>query len=221
MTIVAGAVLQRIGTLPAADSLVIGVVMLIAVLPPPFWVVVRGIQLMAHEGAHAIIGSTQGGRVAKVELKANGDGLTVVTGGPAQSLSFVLAGYFGPSAFGLVAAALVVRGLAVLVLWIAIVLLVILVFSVRNTFGVVLVIGTGCLLLSVARSRLAGAETVTAYGLAWLLLLSGVRNVLGRNIRAGDAGILRNLTHLPRALWFLVWLAGTMAALVYGWGMLV
>lgn len=221
MTIVAGAVLQRIGTLPAADSLVIGVVMLIAVLPPPFWVLVRGIQLMAHEGAHAIIGSTQGGRVAKVELKANGDGLTVVTGGPAQSLSLVLAGYFGPSAFGLVAAALVVRGLAVLVLWIAIVLLVILVFSVRNTFGVVLVIGTGYLLLSVARSRLAGAETVTAYGLAWLLLLSGVRNVLGRNIGAGDAWILRDLTHLPRALWFLVWLAGTMAALVYGWGMLV
>ncbi len=221
MTIVAGALLHRVGTLPAAESVAIGMFMLAVVLPPPLWAVVRGIQLMAHEGAHAIVGSGEGGRVTKVELKANGKGLTEVVGGQAASVSIPLAGYFGPSAFGLAAAALITQGLAVLVLWIAVALLVILVFSVRNAFGVVLVLGTGYLLLSVARSGLARAETVTAYGLAWLLLWSGVRNVLGRNVGAKDAGILRELTGLPEVLWFLVWLAGTVAAMVYGWRMLV
>ena len=221
MTIVAGALLQRVGRLPAAESLAIGVFVLVVVLPPRFWAVVRGILLMAHEGAHAIIGSGEGGRVTKVELKANGEGLTEVAGGRAGSLSFPLAGYLGPSAFGLIAAALITQGLAVLVLWIAVALLAVLVFSVRNVFGVVLVIATGYVLLAVARSGLARAETVTAYGLAWLLLWSGVRNVLGRNVGAKDAEALRGLTGLPEVLWFLVWLAGTVAALVYGWRMLV
>jgi hypothetical protein len=45
--------------------------------------------------------------------------------------------------------------------------------------------------------------------------------VLVHNIGAGDAGDLRDITHLPRLLWFLVWLAATGWALVTGAKMLV
>jgi len=221
MTIVAGVILQRVSTLPAAESLAVAAITLIAVAVPPFWAVVRGVALMAHEGAHAVTGSLQGGRVTFVELKAAGVGKTDVANLPGSGFAFQLVGYLGPSAFGLTAAALIARGLAVLVLWIAMVLLAVLVFSVRNVFGVVLVTGTGWLLWSMAHSRDAGLETVTAYGLAWLLLWSGIRYVLKHRAGAEDAKSLRTITHLPRALWFLVWLAGSVAALVYGWGMLV
>lgn len=222
MTIVTtAAALERLSRLPAAESLVIAALSLIAVVITPLWAVVRGVGLMAHEGAHAMTGSFQGGRVAFVKLEANGDGRTRMASLAGTGFTYQLVGYFGPSLFGLAAAALIAHGLAVLVLWTAVVLLLVLLPSVRNTFGVVLVIGTGFLLLSVARSRAAGAETLTAYGLAWLLLWSGIRGIIEDGTRAGDAVNLRRLTSLPRALWFLVWLTGTVAALVYGWGMLV
>jgi len=51
MTIVAGVILQRVSTLPAAESLAVAAITLIAVAVPPFWAVVRGVALMAHEGA--------------------------------------------------------------------------------------------------------------------------------------------------------------------------
>ncbi len=221
MTIDAAAVLQQVSTLPAAESLAVAAVTLIAVAVPPFWAVVRGIALIAHEGAHAVTGSLQGGRVKSVKLRAAGLGRTDVTGMPGTGFAFQLAGYLGPSVFGVAAAALIARGLAVLVLWIAIVLLAVLVFSVRNLFGVALVAGTGWLLWSMAHSRDAGLETVTAYALAWLLLWSGIRYVLKHRAGAEDAKSLRKITRLPRTLWFLVWLAGSVTALVYGWGMLV
>jgi hypothetical protein len=56
----------------------------------------------------------------------------------------------------------------------------------------------------------------SAYGLTWLLLLSGVRVVLIRGANSSDAGDLNELTHLPRQLWFLLWLAGTLLAVVIG-----
>ena len=221
MTIAAALVLQKASRLPAADSVVIGVLALIAVVMPGLWALVRGVNVVAHEGAHALTGSTIGGRVAGVVLKANGTGATAIAGAPGSGILVALVGYFGPSAFGLAAAALAARGLAVLVLWSALLLLVILVFSVRNLFGLALVAGFGFLLFSVARSADARAETLTAYALSWVLLLSGIRVVLEHGIGAVDAHILRSITHLPRILWHGLWLIGSVAALVYGWRMLV
>ena len=57
-------VLQQAGRLPAADSVVTGVLALIAVVTPGLWALVRGVTVVAHEGAHAQTGSTIGGRVA-------------------------------------------------------------------------------------------------------------------------------------------------------------
>jgi hypothetical protein len=57
---------------------------------------------------------------------------------------------------------------------------------------------------------------VCSYGLAWLLLLSGVRIILLHGSAAGDAQTLRGLTKIPRGFWSRLWLAGSVAALIFG-----
>jgi hypothetical protein len=76
-------------------------------------------------------------------------------------------------------------------------------------------------LYAVLRYAPAAAQTVAAYGITWLLLLSGVRRVLEVGIRSGDAGDLRKLTHIPMFVWFLLWLAATSGAVALGGSLLV
>ena len=61
-----------------------------------------------------------------------------------------------------------------------------------------------------------GLETVIIYGLTWLLLLSGVRVAAAHGADAGDAANLGGTTHIPRGIWALLWLAGTVLAVVIG-----
>ena len=60
-----------------------------------------------------------------------------------------------------------------------------------------------------------------AYGMTWLLLLSGVRVALQHGANAGDADTLNGITHLPRRLWALLWLAGTLGAVYLGVRLLI
>ena len=64
-------------------------------------------------------------------------------------------------------------------------------------------------------------KVVAAYAIAWLLMLSGVRQVIDHGVGAADAGILADMTGLPRVVWTCVWLAGTLAALAFGGKLLV
>ena len=61
-----------------------------------------------------------------------------------------------------------------------------------------------------------GLEEVIVYGMTWLLLLSGARNAVAHGAHAGDAGLLRTITHLPRWLWAALWIAGTLLAIAIG-----
>jgi hypothetical protein len=65
------------------------------------------------------------------------------------------------------------------------------------------------------------AQIVAAYAIAWLLLLTGVRRVLQVWAGSGDGEDLTGLTGLPGLVWFLLWLAATLAALAAGGSMLV
>ena len=65
------------------------------------------------------------------------------------------------------------------------------------------------------------AQIVAAYAIAWLLLLSGVREILDVGATSGDGGSLRPHRHLPRLVWFLLWLAATLGAVAVGGKMLV
>ena len=209
---------QTQAPLPAGAALLLGIAVL-AVVVLPSWLVFVHVDTMAHEGAHALVGSTLGGTVRSVTMQPDGSGLTVSKGGGGV-LSGV-AGYLGPSAFGLVAAKLISIGRIVAVLWLAILLLAVLLLMIRNLFGFCSVAITGFFLYLFARYGSVGAETVVAYVLTWLLLVSGLRTVLGYSGREGDAANLVKATFLPRVLWIGIWLAGTTAALVLGGSLLV
>jgi Peptidase M50B-like len=59
-------------------------------------------------------------------------------------------------------------------------------------------------------------EEVIVYAMTWLLLLSGARNAVAHGAGAGDAGTLSTITPFPRRFWALLWIAGTLLAVVIG-----
>lgn len=222
MTVVASVPAQVVSKLPATAAVVVGLISLAVVVMPGSWALLNHFARIAHEGAHAVVGSCLDTRVDGVSLKMRErSGETVVHTVPGSGFVVAVVGYFGPSGFGLAAAALIAHGQIVLVLWLGVVLLAILLPSLRTVFGVALVFGIGFVLFSIIRSRNPGVEAVTAYGLSWLLLLSAIRGVLDRRAGSGDASKLREITGLPRGLWYRLWLIGTIAAVAWGYTMLV
>jgi hypothetical protein len=183
---------------------------------------VRHIGVIAHEGAHAIAGRSVGRKVRSVELNSDATGATA-TLGPEKGLRRVItsfAGYLGPSLFGLGAAIFIALGYSRAVLGLALVFLLILLFRVRNLFGVISVLANGALIVLVVRYGSAKLQDGAAYCLSWLLLLSGVVHVISHGSNATDAATLRDITHIPRFVWFTLWLVITVAALVAGARML-
>jgi len=205
-----------VNRLPAPVAVLLGVVVLVGVTLPELWALVRHIGLMAHEGAHAFLGSGLGQTVKSVRLNRDGTGETVLLAVAGSGAAVAFIGYLGPSAFGLIAAALIAHTEITPVLWTGVVLLLCLLFVVRGLFGVVMVIGSCVVLFVVVRYAPAFLKAVTAYLLAWTLLLGGLRNVVERGSNASDAHELRRITHLPRALWSILWTALTLLALCVG-----
>ena len=184
------------------------------------WQVVRHGTVMAHEGAHAVADSLLGRQVdyIKLNFSAEKSGVTKaknVGGWPARVVA-AFVGYIGPSSFGLGAAKLIQLGYAVTVLWMTLFLLGILLLLLRWSFGLLTVTLAGGLVYIVGRYTPASAQIVAAYAIAWLLLLSGVRGILVRGTGSGDGRDLRQLTFIPRLIWFLLWLASTLAAVAIG-----
>jgi peptidase M50B-like protein len=220
-----GADLARIGQvqprLPGTAAVLLAIVAIIAMLPG-VWLVTRHITVIAHEGAHATMGSALGRTVQGISLQPNADGATAVSGGGKPGSAVIAAvGYLGPSAFGVGAAALIRTGHIVAVLWAAIVALLGVMFVLRRSFGVITVIVAFVFLLLLAGAATVRVQVLTAYVLTWFLLASGVRIVALRGPGAVDAGILRDITRIPRGFWYGFWLLGTAAALVYGASLLV
>lgn len=195
-----------------------GLVAFAAVTWQAAWIFVRHINVMAHEGAHALTASALGAKIRGIRLNRDATGLTVSVG--RHHIAVTIAGYLGPSAFGLVAAKLISVGQAAAVLWLGLTVVAFLLPSLRNLFGVALAVIIGGLLYATARFAPIGLETFIAYALAWFLLLSGVRMVADHGRHAGDAASLKQYTHIPPVLWAGFWLAATIAAAVLGGTML-
>jgi hypothetical protein len=188
------------------------------------WSLAKHLDVMAHEGMHAITGTILGLRVRSVELKRNGDGKTnfnAIAGGSGVFTGFV--GYLGPSTFGLAAAGLIKLGYIIAVLWLGVLFLVVLLWKVLRfrSFGWVSVPIAIALLLALTHYAPVSLQVVMAYGMTWLLLMSGVREATTHGTNAGDALLLKRMTHIPRWLWALLWVAGTFGAVYIGWRLLV
>jgi hypothetical protein len=203
---------------PAA--VVVGLVTFGVIVTDAGWQVVRHGTVMAHEGAHAVANSLLGRQVDYVKLNysAEQSGATwakTAGGWPARVIS-AFVGYIGPSLFGLGAAKLIELGYAVTALWLILFLLGILLLMLRRSFGHFTVPLAGLLVFLVGRYTSASTQVTAAYVISWFLLISGVRGILVRGAASGDGGNLRDLTRIPRIIWFLLWLGCTLMAVAIG-----
>jgi len=188
----------------------------IVVIPSVTWELVQHFQVMAHEGTHWVVGSLSR-TVYWIDLKPTAEGATLVL--PNSGTGFIVAafaGYLGPSAVGLGAARFIQFGHIIAVLWVLMLLLGLLLIKLKPSFGYLTVPMAGTLIFVLLTHMPRTAEILAAYAITWFLLLSGVRIVLQRGIQAGDAGLLKTQTSIPRLVWFALWLAGTLAAVVIG-----
>lgn len=212
-------------TTPVPDAsalLVIGVVALACVVL--VWPAVRMTVTVCHEAGHAVAATLAGRSLQGIRLHSDTSGLTVTRGRPtgAGMVFTLLAGYPAASLVGLAAAAVAGIGHAVAMLWLLVGLLALMLLKIRNVHGALVVLALGGALGVATWYAPAHLLGWLAYGLAWLLLLAGPRPVLelafsrGRGTAGSDAAQLARLTHLPRIVWTLLWLAGTVGALVWG-----
>jgi hypothetical protein len=202
--------------LSGTETVLIGLVVFIVVIPSVTWELIQHFQVMAHEGTHWVVGSLSR-TVHWVELKPTAEGATLVL--PNSGTGFIVAafaGYLGPSAVGLGAARFIQFGHIIAVLWVLMLLLGLLLIKLKPSFGYLTVPVAGIVIFVLLKHMPRTAEILAAYAITWFLLLSGVRIVVQRGIQAGDAGLLKDQTSIPRLVWFALWLAGTLAAVVIG-----
>jgi hypothetical protein len=187
------------------------------------WPIFAYLLTIPHEGGHAIVASMLGGRIASIKMDRLGNGVTAV-----QSLGWVgsfmtgLAGYTGPSIFGIIGAALLAENQLAVVLWVSIAMLALALLQARSVVMFTLTLLLGGVFFLVVRYAAAGEQRFFAYTWVWFLLLGGFRGVIHLQIlrrdnsNVGDVGILRSMTHLPGSLWAgLFWLV-SLVGLIYG-----
>lgn len=207
---------------PASVRVPVAILVLLAFATEGIWRLTRHVGVIAHEGAHAVAGWSTGHKVVGVTLNSDATGATDIPGTVGLSAIITgLAGYLGPSLFGLGAAALLAHHEVEADLVVTSIFLFIMLLLVRNAFGVFSVVVNGGIIVFALWSGSLELQAITAYALSWFLLLSGVRFVFMHGSGASDAGNLRRITHIPRIVWAALWLVGTVTALWIGGRLLI
>ena len=211
-------------TQPAPSApLVLGtaVAALVVLGVPTAWHAVRHLVTIVHEAGHATVAVLAGRRLSGIRVHSDTSGLTTSRGaarGPGMVLTLA-AGYPAPAVLGIGVAALVSRGYAVGALWLLLVLLALVLVQVRNLYGLWAVLATAGVLVAVTAAAPVSVQVAVAHLVAWLLLLGAPRAVLElaatrrrRGPDGSDPGQLAALTHVPAALWVLLFALVTVAA---------
>ena len=185
------------------------------------WRLSRNAVTIAHEGGHGLIALLTGRRLDGIRLHSDTSGLTVSRGKP-TGIGMILtaaAGYTAPSLLGLGGAWLLAANHITLLLWGATALLLAMLVMIRNAYGVLTVFLTGGAFVLVSWLTEPEVQAAFAYGVVWFLLLGGVRPVFelqGKRRRGGapdsDADQLSRLTHVPAAMWLLLFHAVTLCS---------
>jgi peptidase M50B-like protein len=202
-----------------------GVIAFVAAVP--LWRYTTHAITIAHEGGHAMFGSLAGLVVKKVRVDPGGNGSTrfskeVKDLGVFETLAAGLAGYLGPSIFGLAGAWMLVHDISPRsVLLMTLVLMAVLLVMVRNVFGMFVVPITGALIWAVAMRATADVQLVFAHIWVWFLLMGGTRQIpeLFSQWKGGkepDTGALSSKTGLSSAFFVALFWAASLAALIYG-----
>nr|WP_244953981.1 M50 family metallopeptidase [Spelaeicoccus albus] len=207
-----------------------GVVALAIVMWRPVWRVSRHPVTIAHEASHGVVALVSGRRLSGIRLHSDTSGVTVSRGHPrgAGMVFTCLAGYLGPSAIGLAAAATVHAGYITALLYGMLVLLALMLIQIRNWFGLWSVFTTGAVIFFVTWLAPVAVHSAFAALIAWFLLLAAPRAVYdlvrarrGGRERDSDADQLARLTHLPAFFWLGTFWLITAAVLVCGGSLLL
>ena len=211
---------------PTGGFLVLTAVLaLLLVWAPGAWPITRHVVTIAHEAAHGLVALLSGRRLNGIQLHSDTSGLTVSEGrtsGPGMILT-TAAGYLGPAALGLAAAAMLANHRAVGLLWALLILLVLLLIQVRNWFGLWSVLVSAAVVFGVSWWLQPQVQSAFAYSLTWFLLLAAPRPVLelatqrrGSGATLSDADQLARLTRVPALVWVGFFLVATVGALALG-----
>jgi hypothetical protein len=189
------------------------------------WVFARFAVTIAHEGGHAVTASAVGGRVRHIEIHREGGGRTrsAIPDKDGNHLLVGIAGYIGPSLFGLAGAMLLSTGRVKAALWLSIVLLACALWLAKGWFSIAAMSVLGGLIFLVVRYAGDGAQTFFTYTWVWFLLIGGIRGVLvlaeiratGKDVES-DAYELGQLTSLPATIFVGFFTVASFAALVTG-----
>lgn len=186
---------------PPAHTVVVAALGVAIVLVLVFWELAGHATVIAHEGAHALTTMALGGTVHRVVINEDHTGETTVPrDGP--TVLPLMAGYYGPPLFGLLGAALLVKGAATALLWIIFFLLAVMLIVVGSIFTLLIVVGLGAFLYLTATYGSASAQVIVACTLVWLLLVGGVVDAFDHFWHGDDYGKLAEYTGVvPRFVW--------------------
>jgi len=195
----------------------------------PMFVVTKYAATVAHEGGHALLGRLMLQKVKSVRLERGG-GAATSFGGKLPwvvDIPVTMMGHLGPSAFGLGAAWLAVRGHTAAIFWTSLAFLLLMLFVVRGPVGWLVVPTLVVLAFLAAVYTEPPTQELLAHVWAWFLLISAVESSLvvmrgaAYATKGSDHDVLRGLTLLPPAVWGFLLLVGSLAALAYGGAMLL
>ncbi|MBN1172330.1 MAG: M50 family metallopeptidase [Micromonosporaceae bacterium] len=182
---------------------------------------------VAHEGGHALVAKLLFQAVRAIRFTWSGDGMTYTTPSWPIIIPVAMAGYLGPSAFGLFAAWLLTQGQTETVLWGSLAFLGVMLLVVRGWVGWIIVPALMVLLFEIATDLKPPLQVLFTHVWVWFLLIIGVEQMLvfiqGKVYKndTSDSVRLQKETHIPSEIWSFVFLCGTIAALVAGGMMLL
>lgn len=170
---------------------------------------------LVHEAGHAIVAVLTGRRLNAIRLHTDTSGLTLSTGRPRGPgmMATAAAGYLAPAALGLGSVALVRADETDIALYAGLGVLALMLVFIRNWFGLLVVVAAGAAVSALVWKADSDIQDFAALTFAWFLLIAAPRTVLDlwahrrrSRTRTTDADILARLTHLPAAVWNLVFL---------------
>lgn len=205
-----------------SDNIILIVFVVVSLLLPRIPVVGKFFNIIntgLHEFGHALMALLLDGEVHKIELFKDTSGSTVTqTKHKAAAFLISLAGYPFAASVGWFSFYLVKHGAATgLVIGLTVLFVIMLLFWIRNWYGalwVVLFTGITALLLFLDDAQYA--EYVAMFYAVMILTESVVSSVVllvlsfKDSSKAGDATNLANLTHVPAAIWSLLFLTYTL-----------
>lgn len=216
-----------VAAVAAADKMTWTAALIAWVLAVPMFFAGKYLYVLAHEGGHALLAIVLFRFVYGIDIKRNGGGRTEHERAMWPFGILILAfGYLGPSLFGLFAAWLLLHDPAETVLWGSIAFLAVMLLATRGFLGPLLIICLMVALYQIVTKAEPSMVAFVAHLWTWFLLISGVQAALllvrrDYKIKGNDSELLRNATLLPALVWGVILLVGSIAALVYGGGMLL